>query len=365
MTENKLSKKHIKATSKKMRKWVNLSAIILILLIGLGWGGYQLAYKAWGARWNHLSTNTQQKSYISVLTKAVKANYKPGTIQEIAPVNRISLLTGNYKYQATELVYTSYQNTALYYNNYVSMLQGEISYDQIFNGIVNPVYQTTKASKMVSGYLAQTHDSHFLNYYVGNARIISLPNFQYLTDNYARSASPDLKLLFKAGLAGQQYTPFGRTTVSAPEALKAYDAVTKISAELYKKYPSSKYNADTASLARFYYEAILPTDYSLNLVQSGTKHKLTKTAYKSLLTASKQSSSLQSSIKTYLAHVNKKTLVVQTSYLSKLGSSITTLFGTSVYYETTADLTSLASSSTSTSSSSSSSSTSSSEATSK
>lgn len=239
----------------------NTKKILIVGLISLVVGGgigFHLYQKTKPSDSNiEVLSEDAQKSLIELETGLVKNNTKPKeVIADLSP--RLSKLNNQNKYLATDLMYTSVQNAAFYYNSTAQIMSGEVDYNRKDS---ENALDAAKNSAWVDGYIKDIKDQYLVPQSLSPDFILTLPDFDKLStfsDNY----SEELKTLVNTGKNIQNLNVFQDGKVSPTKAFEAYKLAILGVGELSSKNPSSKYIADMTSLARLYH------DIALGLVQT-------------------------------------------------------------------------------------------------
>lgn len=282
-------------------------------------------------------TLEQQTSLITAEVEAVKNNAKPkDVINALEP--RMNLLTSDNKQLATDLIYTSLQNSSLYYNTMTQVLAGEINYSR---GNTKNALAAADHNKLVDGYFKELSEQKLKYYNLNPDFVVSLPDFEYL-GTFDKENSPELKLLIEAGKIGQNAPIFESEKVNNYEALKAYNKIVQKLYELRSMNASSKYLQDISSLARFYHDVGFGYVQTSNTTLEGVHYKLEKYHIDQLEKAKiefKDTPELYNEISEYLSKV-KDNKIGADFVKDKSDKSVKT-FGTSVYWNSVADISSL------------------------
>lgn len=336
----------------KKNNWLQRNKYKLVygvILVAVGGGIFYIARTDGPVR---PLSETQQKSLISVETKAVENNQKPSDVVPSIS-KRLDKLKNNYKYQGVELMYTSVQNAALYYNNGSYMMSGEIDYSRTSKDPLSG----TKHNLWLQGFVKELTRQNLVAQGVNSNTIVAMPDFKSFS-TYQKSASPELKQLLLAGEEAQKENVVVDGQVNHEKAAIAYDKVYVRYQNIKSINAKSKYLQDVNSLLRYYHDLAFGYIMSNNEKQSGSNIVYNDTAMKQLKKIKSGDHVLSDEMNTYLKKFTDNK-VKSSVYNTNMSQSITT-YGSSVYWQSSSDISSLATGSNSTSSSSNSSSSSSS-----
>jgi hypothetical protein len=279
----------------------------------------------------------QQTSLITSEIEAVKNNTKPKeVIGALEP--RMKMLTKENKELAVDLIYTSMQNSTLYYNTLTQVFSGEINYSR---GDTKNSIDSALHNKIIDGYLKELKEQKIEYYNLNRDFFVSLPDFNYL-DKYKNSMSKELKLLVEAGKIGQNSSIFEKDKVNSYNALKAYNQIVQKLYELKNINDKSKYLQDISSLARFYHDVAFGYVQTNNTELNSVHYNVSRDQIEQLERAKrefKDTPDLYKEIEDYLSKI--KDGKIGADFIKDQSDNSVKKFGTSVYWNSVADITSL------------------------
>lgn len=329
-SEATVSKKNTSKPHQSLKKY----GIIVLAATALGVGGYGVTKMV--SEPAQLTT-TQQKSLIDSEVVAVNSAEKPAdVIKGIKP--RLEKLNDAHKQQATELIYVSVQKASLYYNNAAYLMGGEITYSN--NGM--DALSGARDNAWLGGFISELGMQVQKGYNLNKGAILVLPDFSKFKKEYGQYASGDLKQLIAAGDDAQKYNVFGNKYVNNYDAARAFDKITKRYPMMVEARKDTKYKQDLNSLARVYHDAAFGYIQTNNSELSKDKetYQYTQESINEIKKISKSNLYLKDEAKDFLKHVNNKNQVSAKYIHEQSGKSIEN-FGTSVYWNSTNDITAL------------------------
>lgn len=274
-----------------------------------------------------------QTSLIQVETEAVKSNAKPLQVAG-SLLKEWDRLNDSNQQLAADLIYTSVQNTTVYYNNAVLLMQGEIEYNRTKNNSLS----ATDNSAWVLGFVQDIENNSLKSYNLSKARILVLPDFQELSEKVGKDSTTELREFLKIAAETQKFKVFTDDEVNVKEAAKAYKHLIDETATFARSYPSSKYLSDLSSLARVYHDSLFGY-YQTNNVTLGKdgKYAVSKSQLKDLKSISEdESSPLRVEAQKYLAQV--KDGKISPDYLKAGSESSLKLYGSNVFWQSETDI---------------------------
>lgn len=323
---NKLPKKENKKLS--LKQWLIVASASVVL-----GGGAFATTQALKEPWS--LTQAQQKSLIETEVEAVNQAKKPIDVEKDLGSRMGKLSKGN-KEQAVELIYTSVQRSATYYNNAAYLMSGELDYST--NG--KDALSAAKGNSWVGGLISESRSQGLSVYSLNKNTLVMLPNFRQINSKYGNYASGDLKELIQAGQEAQDINVFTGDRVDIVAADKAYSKVIKRFARLLEYGPDTKYLQDMNSLARIYHDAALGLVKTNNFVQDGDYYVFDTKSVDQLKTLAKKSEFLKDDAKDIVSHMDKNGRI-KASYIQDLANKSIDQFGTSLYWQSTNDISAL------------------------
>lgn len=276
----------------------------------------------------------QQKSLITAETNAVKNNQKPDDIiGSLYP--RMKKLSGDYKYQAVDLIYTSMQNSSLYYNNAAYMMSGEIDYSRSGS---NPL-SASKHNYWVLGFQKEMDNQKLFINGINTSTLIVMPDFKYLNDTYYKYSSSEMQALITAGSNAQDYNAFKNGKTDEYAAAKAFNSAALGYVKIKAINKNSKYIQDVNSLMRFYHDSALGLISTSDVKTSGEYTVFNKNAINNLNRIKNSKLLLSKEAKSLLNDM--KDGKVKTTTISDLANKSLKTYGSSVYWQSSADISAL------------------------
>lgn len=278
-------------------------------------------------------SQASQQSLIEVETEAVKNNSKPlqvkGSIMK--DWNRLSKEN---KVLAADLVYTSVQNTSVYYNSAVLLMEGEIQYNQTKNNSLS----AADSSAWVLGFIQDIENNSLRSYNLNKNRILVLPDFKELKDDLEDGASQELKDFLVLAANAQAAEVFTEDEVDVYKAAEVYQTILDGTGVLARKHgTNSKYLQDASSLARIYHDAALGFIQTNNLtMQPDGSYKVSETTIKGLEKIAKSELGLKVEAQKFLAQVKDGKIAGE--YLKTGATDSQQLFGSNVFWQGDTDL---------------------------
>ncbi len=321
-----------KITRKNTRKFLIVGAVSLVVGGAVGTYLYQQT-KPSDSNIEVLSEDAQ-KSLIELETGLVKNNTKPKeVISDLSP--RLSKLNDNNKHLATDLMYTSVQNAAFYYNSTAQIMSGEVDYNRKES---ENALDAAKNSAWVDGYIKDIKDQYLVPQSLSPDFILTLPDFEKLS-TYSDNYSDELKTLIETGKNIQSLKVFQDGKVSPTKAFEAYKLAILGVADLSSKNKSSKYIADMTSLARLYHDIALGLVQTPNLTleKDGT-YKLSETQISALKEIQKDKAKTDLSLEAGEILKEVKDGKIKAEILKDKAKLSQKEFGTSVYWQGSTDL---------------------------
>lgn len=196
-------------------------------------------------------TPTEERSLIDTQRTALLSNAKPKDIFATLS-ERYDQLSDEGKAVAVEIMYISQQNAALYYNNMMYIMGGEISVNRPADSMNS--LDAGKGSAWVAGYIQDLEDQMLVPINLNEDMILALPNFKAL-EPFKQDATPSLRKLIDVGVKIQDLKPFTSNyfnihsaALSFDIAINAYQEVSGTNADAYSQH--------ILSLARLMHDAI-------------------------------------------------------------------------------------------------------------
>lgn len=281
-----------------------------------------------------------QSSLIQVETEAVKNNAKPvqvsGTL--LAEWDRLS---DSNQALAGDLIYTSVQNSTIYYNNAVLLMAGELEYNTTNKNSLSAV----KNSAWVAGFIQDIENNSMKSYNLNSGRILVLPDFDELQKKIGDEVTSELRDFLTLSAKTQDLKVFTDDQVDVKRAAEAYQILIDGLGDYVEKYgQDSKYLADLSSLARIYHDVAFGFVQTNNLtLQADGSYKLSDEQVKAITAISKGDGALKTEATKYLENVSDNQTVTA-EYLKNGANLSMQLYGSSVYWQSDSDLSSLISS---------------------
>ena len=325
-----MANQYIELDNKRNRRRIGMAIFTGIVVLGLsGYFGLQ-KYKPLAPL-----SNSSQASLIEVETKAVKNNAKPA--QVIGSLYKeFNRLSSSNKELASDLMYTSVQNNAVYYNNATLLMSGEIEY----NAHKNNSLSAGQSSAWVLGFLQDIENNTLHSYNLNKKRILALPDFAELLDKTKGGASDELRDYLEIGTKVEQIKVFTENEINVVNAARAYQTVISGTATFAQKYPKSKYLSDLSSLARIYHDVAFGYVQTNNIsLQKNGTYKLSRQHLAGLNKVASGNSALKTEARQYLAQVKGDT--ISAKYLKDGAQKSLKLYGSNVFWNSDTDISSL------------------------
>ena len=320
--------KYVEKDAKRAHRRKGLAIFAAIVAVGSAgvWGYHELKPVA------PLSADSQT-SLIEVETEAVKNNAKPLQVAG-SLLKEWDRLSDDNQVLAGDLIYTSVQNSTVYYNNAVLLMSGEIEYNKTKSNSLS----AADNSAWVLGFVQDIENNSMRSYNLNAGRILVLPDFKELLEKIGPDSSDELRDFLTIAAKTQDIKVFTDDQVDVVKAADAYQVVIDGVSEYAAKYQGSKYLSDLSSLARIYHDVALGFVQTNNLtLQADGSYKLSTEQVDGVTKVSKDpDSALRTEAAEWLKQV--KDGVVQASVLKDGAAKSLELYGSSVYWQSDADL---------------------------